>query len=193
MAIPFLLRDSRSQLQLKWSSELNSPIPVHLSSLIPRMLTFTPAISCLTTSNLPWFMDITFQVPVQYCSLQHRTLLFSPFTSTAGCCFCFGSIPSFFLELFLHCSILGTYQGRGVAPLAYSLTIVFKIILFIYLFHCWADFSLVVESRVYSSLQCFSLQWLLLLQSMACRAYAGFGSFGFWTPENRLSNSGSWA
>ena len=36
-----------------WSSELNSSIPVHLSSLIPRMLIFTLAISCLTTSNLP--------------------------------------------------------------------------------------------------------------------------------------------
>ena len=68
------------------------------------MLTFTFAISCLTTSNLPWFMDLTFQVPILYCSLQHRTLLLSPVTSTTGYCFCFGSIPSFFLELFLHWS-----------------------------------------------------------------------------------------
>ena len=37
------------------------------------MLTFTFAISCLTTSNLPCFMDLTFQVPMQYCSLQHQT------------------------------------------------------------------------------------------------------------------------
>ena len=65
---------------------------------------FTLAISYLTTSNLPWFMDLTFQVPMQYCSLQHKTLLLSPITSTAGYCFCFGSIPSFFLELFLHWS-----------------------------------------------------------------------------------------
>ena len=64
----------------------------------------TLAISCLTTSNLPWFTDLTFQVPVQYCSLQHRTSLPPPVTSTTGCCFCFGSIPSFFLELFLHWS-----------------------------------------------------------------------------------------
>ena len=49
-------------------------------------------------------MDLTFQVPVQYCSLQHQTLLLSPVPSTTGCCFCFGSIPSFFLELFLHWS-----------------------------------------------------------------------------------------
>ena len=33
------------------SSELNSPIPVHFSSLIPKMSAFTLAISCLTTSN----------------------------------------------------------------------------------------------------------------------------------------------
>ena len=39
------------------------------------MSTFTLAISCLTTSNLPWFMDLTFRVPMQHCSLQHRILL----------------------------------------------------------------------------------------------------------------------
>ena len=70
------------------------------------MLTFTLAISCLTTSNLPWFIDLTLQVPVQYCSLQHQTLLPSPVTSTTGCCFCFGSISSFFLKLVLHWSLV---------------------------------------------------------------------------------------
>ena len=70
------------------------------------MSTFTLAISCLTTSNLPWFMDLTFQVPMQYCSLQHWTFLLSPVTSTIGCCFCFGSIPTFFLELFIHWSLV---------------------------------------------------------------------------------------
>ena len=68
------------------------------------MSMFTLAISCLTTSNLPWFMDLTSQVPMQYCSLQHQTLLLSPVISMTRCCFCFGSIPSFFLELFLHWS-----------------------------------------------------------------------------------------
>ena len=77
------------------------------------MSMFTLAISCLTTSNLPWFMDLTFQVPIQYCSLQHQTLLLSLVTSTTGCWFSFGSILSFFLELFsplISSSILGTYQ-----------------------------------------------------------------------------------
>ena len=41
---------------------------------------------------------------MQYCSLQYQTLLPSPVTSTTGHCFHFGSISSFFLELFLHSS-----------------------------------------------------------------------------------------
>ena len=68
------------------------------------MSTFTLAISYLTTSNLPWFMDLTFQVPMQCCSLQPWTLLLSPVTIHNWMLFCFGSIPSFFLELFLHWS-----------------------------------------------------------------------------------------
>ena len=102
-ATPFLLRGSPStvvDIMVIWVKFTHSS----LSSLSPRMLTFTLAISCLTTSNLPWFMDLTFQVPMQYCSLQHRILLLSPVPFTTGCCFCFGSIPSFFLELFLHWS-----------------------------------------------------------------------------------------
>ena len=43
------------------------------SWLIPKMLMFTLAISCLTMFNLPWFMDLTFQVLVQYCFLHHFT------------------------------------------------------------------------------------------------------------------------
>ena len=74
------------------------------------MSTFTLAISCLTTSNLPWFVGLPFQGPMQYCSLQHQTLLPSPVTPTTGCCFYFGSVSSFLLELFFYCSPLGTYQ-----------------------------------------------------------------------------------
>ena len=33
--------------------QLNSPIPINFSALIPKMLMFTLAISCLTTSCLP--------------------------------------------------------------------------------------------------------------------------------------------
>ena len=94
------------------------------------MSTFTLAISCLTTSNLPWFMDLTLQVPMQCCSLQHQTLLLSPVTSTTGYCFCFGSIPSFFLELFLRWSP-GAYWAptnlgsSSFSVLSFSLFILF--------------------------------------------------------------------
>ena len=82
-----------------WSSELNSPIPIYFSSLIPKISMFNLAISCLTPSNLPWFMDLTFQVPTQYCSLLHWTLLSPPNTFTTECHFHFGQAPSLFLKL----------------------------------------------------------------------------------------------
>ena len=84
------------------------------------MSTFTLAISCLTTSNLPWFMDLTFQVPMQYCFLQHRTLLPLPVTSTPGCCFCFGSISSLFLELFLHVSPVAYWAPTDLGSSSFS-------------------------------------------------------------------------
>ena len=85
------------------------------------MSIFTLAISCLTTSSLPWFMDLTFQVPMQYCSLQHRILLLSPITSTTGYCFYFGSIPSFFLELFLHWSPVAYWGPTDLGSPSFSI------------------------------------------------------------------------
>ena len=98
--------------------------------LIPRMSTFTLAISCLTTSNLPWFMNLTFLVPMQYCSLQHWTLLLSPVTSTSGCCFCFGSIPSFFLDLFLHWSPVAYWAPTNLGSSCFSVLSLCLFILF---------------------------------------------------------------
>ena len=77
------------------------------------MSTFTLAISCLTTSNMPWFMDLTFQVPMQYCSLQHQNLLPSPVTSTSGCCFFLWLHPFILSGVnspMISSSILGTYK-----------------------------------------------------------------------------------
>ena len=93
---------------------------VRFSLLLPRMSTFTLAISCLSTSNLPWFVDLTFQVPMQYCSLQHRTLLLSPVPLTTRCCFCFGSIPSFFLELLLHWSPVAYWAPTDLGSSSFS-------------------------------------------------------------------------
>ena len=100
---------------------INLPVLVHFSSPISKMSVFTLAISCLTISNLLWFMDLTSQVPMQYCSLQHQTLLLSSVTSTAGYCFCFGSIPSFFLELFLHWSPVAYWAPTDLGSSPFSI------------------------------------------------------------------------
>ena len=85
------------------------------------MSTFTLAISCLTTFNLSWFMDLTFHVPMQYCSLHHWNLLLSPVTFITGYCFCFGSIPSFFLELFLHWSPVVYWAPTDLGSSSFSI------------------------------------------------------------------------
>ena len=106
--------------------KLNSPISVHLSLLIPRMSTFTLAISCLTTSNLPWFMDLSFQVPMQYCFMasdlasitchMHSWVLFllwlHPF------------ILSGVTSALISSSVLGTY-GPGEFPFQYPIILPF--------------------------------------------------------------------
>ena len=84
------------------------------------MLMFMLAISCLNTSSLPWFMDLTFPVPMQYYSLQHWTLLPSSVTSTTGCCFCFGSVSSFFLELFLHWSPVAYWTSTNLESSSFT-------------------------------------------------------------------------
>lgn len=66
-------------------------------------------------------MNLTFQVPMQYCSLQHQTLLLSPVTSTAGYCFCFGCIPLFFLELFLHWSPVAYWAPTDLGSSSFSI------------------------------------------------------------------------
>ena len=68
------------------------------------MLTFTLAIFCLTTSNLPWFMDLTVQVPMQYCSLQNWILLLSITSHIHSWVLLLLWLHPFFLELFLHWS-----------------------------------------------------------------------------------------
>ena len=96
------------------------------------MSMFTLAISCLTASNLLWFMVLTFHnIPMQYCSLHHWTLLPSPVTSATGCCFCFGSISSFFLKLFLHQSPVAYWALTDLGSSSFSVLSFCLFILFI--------------------------------------------------------------
>ena len=63
-------------MELTHNSELNSPIPVHFSSLIPRMSTFTLAISFehfqFALIRGPVFLQITFLNDVCYMFGLHR-------------------------------------------------------------------------------------------------------------------------
>ena len=58
---------------------------------------------------------------MQYCSLQHWTLLLSPVTFTTGYCFFFCSIPSFFLELFLHWSPVAYWAPTDLGSSSFSI------------------------------------------------------------------------
>jgi len=124
------------------------------------MLTFTFTISYLTTSNLPWFMDLTFQVLMQYCSLQHRTLLLSPVTSTTEYRFCFGSIPSFFLELFLHWSPVAYWAPIDLGSSSFSILSFCLFILFLGFSRqeYWCFWSVVLEKTPESPLDCKEIQ-----------------------------------
>ena len=66
-------------------------------------------------------MGLTFQVPMQYCFLQHRILLPLPITSTTGHCFCFASVSSFFLELFLYSSPVAYWAPTYLVSSSFTL------------------------------------------------------------------------
>ena len=114
----------------RYNGHLKSPSPVHFSSLIPRMSTFTLAIS-FHHFQFALIHGPTFQVPMQYCSLQYRTLLLSPVPSTTGCCFCFGSASSFFPELFLYSSLVAYWTPTDLASSSFSVISFCLFILFI--------------------------------------------------------------
>ena len=68
---------------------------------------------------------------MQYCSLQQCwTLLPSPVTSTTGHCFCFGSVSSFFLELFLHWSPVAHWAPTDLGSSFFSVLSFCFLILF---------------------------------------------------------------
>src|SRR5574340_709445 len=92
-------------------------------------------------------MDLTFQVPMRYCSLQHQTLLLSPVISTAGYCFCFGSIPSFVLELFLHCSPVAYWAPTDLGSSSFS------VLSFFFSYCCWGSQGRNTEVVFHSFLQ----------------------------------------
>ena len=68
-------------------------------------------------SGLSW--NIWFQFPFTE-KTNHQTLLPSPGTSTTGHCFCFGSVSSFFLVLFLHSSLVAYWAPTNLGSSSFS-------------------------------------------------------------------------
>ena len=64
-------------------------------------------------------------------SIFPKTLLRSPLPSTTGYCFCFGSIPSFFLELFLHWSPVAYWAPTDLGSSSFSVLSFCLFILFV--------------------------------------------------------------
>ena len=90
---------------------------------------------------------------MQYFSLQHQTLLPSPVTSTAGCCFCFGSISSVFLELVLHQSTVTYWAPTDLRSSSFS-------VLFASSYFSWGSKGRNTEVVCHSLLQLFPSPFL---------------------------------
>ena len=157
------------------------------------MSTFTLAISCLTTSNLPWFMDLTFQVPIPYCSLQHQTLLSTQVTSTTWCCFCFGSISSFFLELFPHFSLVKYWAPTDLGSSSFSVLPFCLFILFMGFSRqeCWSGLPFPSPvGRLLSELSTMTCPSCAALHSMAHSHWVRHGCTALrWWPHGTAAVS----
>ena len=72
---------------------------------------------------LPIFLDSWTYHSRFLCNiaLQHQTLLPSSIISTAGCCFCFGSVSSFFPELFLHWSPIAYWAPNDLGSSSFGI------------------------------------------------------------------------
>ena len=110
-----------------WFTLLLNGLPWKRTELILLFLRLHPSTAFRTLFNL------TFQVPMQYCSLQHQTILPSPVTSTTGHCFCFGSLSSFLLELFLHSSSAAYWASTNLGSSSFS------VLFFAFSYCSWAS------------------------------------------------------
>ena len=143
---PLALNLSQHQGLFKWVSSSHQVAKVLESSFsISPSNEHSGLISI--TSNLPWFMNVTFQVPIQYCSSQRPSLLPSPITSTAGRSFLFGSVSSFFLELFLHSSPVACWAPTDLGRSS------FNVCLFAFLYCSWGSQGKNTEVVCHSLLQ----------------------------------------
>ena len=98
-----------------------------------------------TVLSLFLFIDSSPQGPVcknpytmQFCSLQHQTLLPWPVIFTTGHCFCFGSISSFFLVLFLHFSLVAYWALTDLR--SSSLSVLYFCLFILFMGFSWEEY-----------------------------------------------------
>ena len=104
---------------------------------------------CLSWSDfyfqVTWLMDLTFQVPMQILFCIAWDSIFATRNIHSWCLFCFGSVSSFFLKLFLLCSssILDTYRLRAGVGSSFSFIFCLLFILFMGFSkqECWSGLS----------------------------------------------------
>ena len=90
------------------------------------MSMFTLSICHLTTCNLSWFMSLPLQVLMQYRFYSIRLYFHYQSHPQLGIVFalallfCFGSISSFFLELFLHWSPVAYWTPTDLGSSSFS-------------------------------------------------------------------------
>ena len=106
---------------MQWWSELNSPIPVHFSSLIPRMSTFTLAIFCwpLPVCLDSWTWHSRFLSNIAPYSI--RPCFYHQSRPLLGIVFALAPSLPFFLELFLHWSPLAYWAPTDLGNSSFSI------------------------------------------------------------------------
>ena len=105
---------------------------------------------------------------MQYCSLQHWTLLPSQVTYTVGCWFCFVSISSFFLELFLHSSSAAYWATTDLGSSSFSIIFfsLFILVMSQCQIRCWNQINYILHR----------LRWRGIKHSAKTRLGADCGS-----------------